>query len=479
MQQEILFARIDDEMRLLTYLTYNPRGIRKIAGRLKPEHFYRDIYQEMYRIHLECYQRDVRCSVDTMRYELTKINRLDEAVGHGQFLTMIEQAHPSSREIAQGNIESLATIIIQEAGYRNLSIVSSQIMQLAASRCDDAVSQALALVSDLALGEDSIPASTLSKELRIYIQDLRQRRIDLVEGNARGLATGYPELDALIGGLQPSSLNILAALTGLGKTAFAVNIAFNIALRAKRVFFFSLEMDNGEIVQRIISMDTEIDQYFLNRGEIDDAQMEMIEHREERLAHCDFLLDDRTYNIEDIITKASNEHAITPLDLIVVDYVQLVENSADGRKHETRAEEVAKLSRGLKRLARKLRVPVLALAQVNRLVDKQDKPPKLSDLSESAGLATNANIVMFLHTSEEELQKRKENKVFRVKVTVAKGRNARMGDADLLFAPRITKFVSAPSDENEEGEDTSFVPTLPVVMNQQTFEEYWSENNDD
>jgi replicative DNA helicase len=439
---EELFADSDAEMMLLSCLITQPRRIKKIAYRLEANHFYRDIYQCMYTIMHAMHQQGRVCTLDTLRYELKRQHRLEEAEGLGKLRDLITMGDTPQSTFQ--DVEELAETIISEATFRKLAFAATEIMDLAHKRDENALAQAQALISDIVLGADAKPSVEISDAVIEYMQTLEQRRIDLRNNIARGLPTGFVDLDRMIGGLQPAALISLAALTGYGKTSLAWQIVLNVVMNAKRALFFTLEMNIGELVQRALSLEAEVDQKLLDTGEIDGAEYRAVQARAERLKKCDLLMNDNAYSLSEIINHAKKEHAKKPLNLIVVDYIQLVENTTDGRRHETRAEEVAKLSRGLKRLARELNVPVLALAQVNRKVEERPShEPKLSDLNESGGIARDSDLVLFIYAEEEELQKREQSMPFQVWIKAAKHRNGRMGQIPLYFAPRITKFCDA------------------------------------
>lgn len=455
----LYFAKIEYEMKLLVLLLYNPRLIKKVADRLKPEHFYRDINACMYEIALDCYHANRRCTADTMRYELEKRGRLEEAVEHGQLTMLQSNAEPDSL-LTLGDIEAYATVIMEEATYRQLSFASSQIMELAAKRDPDAVQQAMEIVSDIALGIDSKPSESIADVADRYMAGLDQRRADLKNNIASGIPTGFSELDRMLGGLQPSRLYTLAALTGFGKSSFAWQVALNIGSRitmnSKRALFFSLEMDNEELVQRALSMEAEIDQKSLESGDLDEESYQRVKIALKTVKQCDLKMNDRAYTIAEITNLAKKEHAEKPLSLIVVDYVQLVESPGEKRQ-ETRAEELGKLSRGLKRLARTLKVPVLALAQVNRKVEERKSgTPMLSDINESGGIARDSDCVLFLYVDgedQENVKKRESSMTCTFYIKAAKHRNGRLGEVPLLFAPRITKFRTHPGVGFEETPD--------------------------
>jgi replicative DNA helicase len=441
MKEKLLPSNEKAEQELLANLFYNPeRLIPKVAALLKPSHFYRNCHAIAYEELLQLYTREPHCSLTSIYDHFMHNARFLEAGGQKILPEIMEGIG-----IARGNVEEYAQIIIRKATHRRLIEASAEIAGMAYEEEDEALERAQQLVFEIALGAETHTTSTLDEAISRYMTNLEQRRDDRLKGVTHGLSTGFENLDRMFdGGYSKSTLNTLAAMTGYGKTALALNIALNVVLNSKHALFFSLEMDESELVQRVLSMETEIDQGMFKSAYLDDGQMRAIKARARKLQQCDLKIDDRTYNISGIVSKAKREHARKPLDLIVVDYVQLMESATDGRKHETRAEEVAKLSRQLKRLAHELQVPVLALAQVNRKVEERAvQEPMLSDLNESGGIARDSDSVMFIWATKEELEQREQGKPFGVICKIAKHRNGRIGNAYLQFAPRITRFRDA------------------------------------
>lgn len=448
MQKEKLLANIQAEQNILSLLLAYPRSIRKVVDTLQPEHFYRDKHALVYRTMVGLYQQGRTCTTDNLWDE---IGRMDVAAQVGiTWADMLDLSN--SADAAGGNIEEYAEIVIRKATMRRLAMAAAEIASSAYAEDEDAVEKAEKLIYEIAIGSNSDSIPTFADALDSYIADLEQRMDDREHGVARGLPTGFTGVDQVIGGLQPGTLNTLAALTGFGKTAFALNVAVNVIQHAKRVLFFSLEMGRNELIQRVLAMEVPIDQMFLRDGDVSKHQLRMLKDRAQGLRQCDFNIDDQTFLLPGIKSKARQMHARKPLDLLVIDYLQMVQATPDGRaKHETRAEEIAKLSREMKRLARELNIPVLVLAQLNRDVDKrQTKEPQLSDINESGGIARDSDTVMFIYANEDEMEKRKQCQPHEVTLKIAKSRNSRTDDIQLVFSPRITKFRNDYGESSEE-----------------------------
>lgn len=442
-----ILANVEDEESILACVLCNPRSIKKIIDVLKPEHFYRDRHRTLYGIMVKLHQQQKRCSVDNIWDEVERRD-LQEDLKMNQY----ELRSWIGKAVSLQPINEYAERIMHKAMMRRLRDAGTEIVGLAYAEDEDAIERAEKLIYSVATGSGAKVTTTLGDALDRYIADLEQRIDERKQGVARGIPTGFVDVDHAIGGMQPGALYTLGALTGLGKTAWSLNVAMNVVQHSKHALFFSLEMKESELVQRIVSAETIIDQTFLRDADIDEIQLRAIKSRAIGLRKCNLEIDDSSYLLSDVKSKIRQVHARSPLDLVVLDYLQLVKTSADGRaKHETRTEEIATLSREMKRLAHELNIPILILAQLNRAVDhRQTKEPTLADINESGAIARDSDVVLFLYAVEEELEKAKQCVPYHVCLKIAKNRNGRVGEVVLQFNPRITKFRDAmgAGDEN-------------------------------
>jgi replicative DNA helicase len=426
-------ASTEAEEGVLSCLLFNPRLVARVADTLKPEYFLDDRSAHIYEAILDLYQRGKACTMPNVRDELARLGYAEERYGWN-----LEELYNSLATL--NPIGDYADSIIRTHGFR-------EGLSLAQSFADDCYNQregtferAEQQLAKIILGTESKPVTPLSQAVDRYMQAYTKRREDFKQGITPGIPTHFRDLDKLLGGLLPSRLYTLAARPSIGKTALALNITLNIIQHMKHVIFFSAEMDEDELVQRMFSMETHIDQSFLRDGDTDDAQHEDMKAIAQRLSELDMKLDDRSYLLSHIRTKSMQVHRKKPLDLIVVDYLQLLEASVEGRsRNEARNEEVSKLSKGLKKLSRELKVPVLALAQLNRKSEESDLP-QLSHLGESSSIEKDSDVVMFIHCDSTELEKRDRNEPYRLNIIVRKHRNGRIGQVPLMFRPRLTKF---------------------------------------
>jgi replicative DNA helicase len=256
-----------------------------------------------------------------------------------------------------------------------------------------------------------------------------------------GVPTGFIDLDRLLGGMQPSDLLIIAGRPGSGKTAFMISAGKNAALiHKKHVAMFSLEMSNEQLIQRLISQETGIDSQRLRTGKLEEEEWPKFTQAIEVLGDTIMFLDDTpSLTPLQLRTKCRRLHMEYKLDLILVDYLQLM---SSGIRSENRVQEVSYISRNLKMLARELHVPVLAAAQLSRAIEQRtDKEPQLSDLRESGSLEQDSDIVMFIHRPELYDQDASKKNIAQIKVS--KHRNGPTGMIELVFLSTIAKFENA------------------------------------
>jgi replicative DNA helicase len=299
-------------------------------------------------------------------------------------------------------------------------------------------------VSERRLTRDLQPIKEVLSEVYDRI-DLLYRRDD----EMYGVPTGFIDLDKLLGGMQPSDFLIIAGRPGTGKTAFMLSAAKNAAqVNKKHVAIFSLEMSNEQLITRLIAQETGIDSQRLRMGKLEEDEWPLFSHAIEVLGDTHIHLDDTPgLTPMQLRTKSRRLHLELHLDLIIVDYLQLM---STGTRIENRVQEVSNISRNLKMLARELNVPVLAAAQLSRAIEQRaDKEPQLSDLRESGSLEQDADIVMFINRPELYDQDTLKKNLAQIKV--AKHRNGPTGTIELVFLEKIAKFENAATHHYDLG----------------------------
>jgi replicative DNA helicase len=383
--EKLLPQNIEAECGVLGSILIDPEAIIQVADFLRPEDFYRDAHRAIYEVMLQLYERHEPADFITLCDELERQGKLEE-VGGASYITSLVNQVPTS-----GNIEYYGRIVERMAVLRRLIHAAGQIAAIAYEEgdADQALDKAERLIFEIGRRRLRSDFSLLSEILSEYLNKLDQ--LHERRGAIVGVPTGFSDLDRLTGGLQRSDLIILAARPSLGKTSLALSMAHNAAVRFQQtVAIFSLEMSKEQLVQRLLSMEAGVDQQRLRTGWIDDEEWERIMLATQRLAEAPIWIDDTaSISTAEMRSKARRLQAEQGVDLIIVDYLQLMQTtSGSARRNENRVQEISEISRTLKALARELNVPVLALAQLSRAVEtRQSKVPQLSDLRESGCLA--------------------------------------------------------------------------------------------
>jgi replicative DNA helicase len=394
-------------------------------GRLSPA----DLSREQHRIVLAAIARVAERSEPvgfaSVQADLASRDELD-AVGGPQFLVSLMQNVPTV-----AHAESYAAIVERTALLRRLIGSANEIGRLALTRDDAAAAvkdaqELLFAVSESTLHRDIVP---LEVALHRYAEQIDAR------GDLRvGVRTGFETLDKKTGGLQPSDLILIAGRPGLGKTSLALNIVENAAVvEHKTCALFSMEMSEMQVVQRLVSMRAEIDGNRIRRGRLSQQEFVAISAASSELQTAPIFVEESSrLNVTDILAKTRRLQAERGLDLVVIDYLQLIEGSEED---ESRVLEVARISRALKAIARELEVPVIAISQLSRQIEQRGTEPMLSDLRESGALEADADLVMFLWQKD-----RKDRDEGVVRLKLAKHRNGPTGDFDLHFQSELTRF---------------------------------------
>ena len=443
---------IEAEQSVLGSLLIDPDAIIKIGSFLKAEDFYREAHQIIYRAILALHERRLPADFVTVTDELVRQGQLD-LVGGPAYLTSLINLVPTSV-----HVEHYGRIVERTGLMRRLITAASEIAALAyeeREESDEIIDQAERILFDVSqrrLNKSLVPISDVVKTYYDHIEYLVEHRDETL-----GVPTGFLDLDRLLGGLQPSDLIIIAARPGVGKSSLATSIASNVALRSNGVVaIFTLEMSAEQLVQRMIASQTGIDSQRLRLGRIEDLEWEQFTRASGVLSEAAIFIDDSpSPSPMEIRTKSRRLAAEYDLDLIIIDYLQLMQ--AGDRRSENRVQEISYISRALKGLARELNVPVIALSQLSRAVEaRQDKRPVLSDLRESGSIEQDADIVMFIY--RDEMYDEDSDRANIADIIVAKHRNGPTDTVALRFEPKLTKFADlAMRSEDEYQGDQDYV----------------------
>jgi len=419
---------------------------------LKPECFYVESHQRIFRAMQGLATKSMPIDLLTVVEELRTREELD-ITGGPYFVTKLTNA-----VVSAANIEAHSRIILQKFIQRELIRISGEIIGDAYEDAtdvfdllDEAESKLFEITNNhLRKNFDSID-TVLVKTIQ-RIEDMRNRHEDIT-----GVPTGFASLDRVTYGWQPTDLIILAARPSVGKTAFALNLARNAALHAGKptpIAFFSLEMSAGQLVQRILSAESEIWLEKISRGKMEEHEMQQLYKKGiQRLSTAPIFIDDTAaLNIFELRAKCrrlKNKHNV---GLIIIDYLQLMSGTGENR-NSNREQEISRISRDLKGLAKKLQVPIVALSQLSREVEKRkegNKMPQLSDLRESGAIEQDADVVMFLYRPEYydiTANEFGESNKGETHVRIAKHRNGSLETIKLRALLHIQKFAEWDGDD--------------------------------
>lgn len=382
----------------------------------------------------------------TLTSELKSLKKLKE-IGGASYLTELSNFVP-----AAAHAKAYAEIVKKAATQRRLIKAGTEIISSAydgTAEVDDLVGKAeqeLFLVSDNFVRSEYRPLSELLSDAFDRIENLQKNK-----GALRGLKTGFRDIDKMTAGLQKGDLIIVGARPAMGKTTFAQNLAYNAAsINGKGVLFFSMEMASNEIVERMISSISGIDNGKIRTGNLSDEEFARIGDAMAEMAEIPIYIDDTSsMTITELRNKARRAMHDHDIGLIVIDYLQLIAGS--DRYAGNRVQEVTEISRGLKILARELSIPVVALAQLSRNVTGRDNPrPLLSDLRESGSIEQDADLVLFLHRPDYYHQNDDNYEETHItELLIAKHRHGAVGKVELYFHPELLKFMSLDKTREE------------------------------
>lgn len=457
--EKLLPQNIDAEVGVLGSIIIDPEALDKVASFLRPEDFYRDDHRIIYEGLLQLASEEgVPADFITLCDELERIGKLED-VGGASYITSLINGVPTS-----GNVEYYGHIVERTAILRRLIAVAGKIAAIAYECAEADVSGALSqsekLIFELSQRYLLGSRSDVSMEelMTLYMTILEDRYNN--RGRIVGIDTGYPDLNRLLGGFQRSDLIILAARPSMGKTALALNFAGNAARRKRKVGFFSLEMSKEQLAQRFLATASKVEQQRLRTGWIEDSDWEPLVEASDRLAELGIWIDDTPgISLMQMRSLARQWVLERGVELIIVDYLQLMTLGDSGKyesKYENRVQEVGAISRGLKMLARELKIPVIALSQLSRAVEsRQVKTPQMSDLRESGNLEQDADVIMFIYR-EEVYNEQTERKNI-ADIILAKQRNGPTGEISLYFNQGLGRFDSLDVGMANDGQEIAFV----------------------
>ncbi|EJZ83138.1 replicative DNA helicase [Slackia piriformis] len=431
-------SNIEAEKSVLAACMLNPDAIDEIATKLAPENFFRPAHQRIFEGMLELNLRHIPIDQISLAERLSAEGQL-EAVGGRPYLVEL-----ANNTLALTNWKSHTEIVKRTSVLRDLVYASTNINALAYDAPDDTN----AVIEEAEKMLFNVTQKRVSSSFQNITDLLTQAFDDIDElvnnkSHMAGVPTGFTDVDKLFWGLRGGDLLILAARPGVGKTSFALNLATNAAKSGAAVAMFSLEMGANQLVQRILCAEARVNLGQLRAGNLKEGDWNAIMNAAATLSGLELYIDDTPgLSLLEMRAKARRQLRDKKKGLIIVDYLQLMQPPST-RRDGNRAVEVAEISRGLKVLAKELDMPLLALSQLSRAVEMRGtKRPMLSDLRESGSIEQDADIVMFIDRSMDEVEAEQDGRpdLGTAELIVAKHRNGATRDITLSFNPEYTKF---------------------------------------
>jgi len=437
---------IDLEQAVLGAILLEKDAVFEVIDILSPQSFYKEEHRKIFHTILYLSSANKAIDILTVTQELKNRKELEQ-VGGPLYITQLTSFVASS-----AHIEYHARIVEQKHIQRELIRVSSEIQNKAFDESTD-VSDLLnfseAQIFNIGQGnikKESQKINTLIKEAIFQIEQASRRADSLI-----GIPSGYTKLDRITNGWQNSDLIVVAARPSMGKTAFVLSMARNMALEHNRaVAFFSLEMSSLQLINRLIVAETELPSQQIRNGKLADYQWEQLDHKIKRLVDATIFIDDTpAISIFELRAKCRRLKRQHNIDIVIIDYLQLM--TAENISKASREQEVSTISRALKSIAKELDIPIIALSQLNRAVEIRagNKRPQLSDLRESGAIEQDADMVLFIHRPDVYgfTQDENGNSLRNIaEIILAKHRNGPIGDIQLKFTKELAKFTDLEDD---------------------------------
>lgn len=452
---------VDLEEAVLGAMMLEREAVNAAIEILQPKSFYKESHQKIYSVIIELFNNSEPVDILTITNSLKQKGEL-EIVGGPYYITQL-----TNRVASAANIEFHARIIAQKYIQRELIRISTQII----SEAYDETTDVFTLLDNAEKGLFEVTEGNIRKNydsmstlIRGAIKNIESAKNH--DSNIIGVPSGFTDLDRMTSGWQPSDLIILAARPAMGKTAFALTLARNAAVDfQKAVAVFSLEMSSLQLVTRLISAESELSSEKLRSGNLRNDEIEQIHAKIGGLSEAPIFIDDTAgISVFELRAKARRLKSQHDIQLLLVDYLQLMTAGGDGKGGGNREQEISTISRSLKSIAKELNIPVIALSQLSRAVESRggDRRPQLSDLRESGSIEQDADMVMFINRPEyygitEDENGMPLNGV--ANIILAKHRNGAVGDVQLKFTSELAKFSDM---ERYDYNDDNDFGSLPV-----------------
>lgn len=446
---------VEAEAAVLGAILLDPEALPRVLHLLKPEHFYIPAHRRIYEAMLNLFERKEPYDIITVTAELRRMKQL-ETIGDQPFLSSLLDT-----VLTAAHCEEHARLVLKKAIQRQLIQTATEIVQAAyheESDAEELLEQAESKIFQLRQAGERKQFTLVSDMLMEEMERIEQARQD--KRLVTGIETGFRDLDLLTSGFQPGDFIIIAGRPGMGKTALALNIAVNAAVRISQpvpVAIFSLEMSTESLIQRLICSEARVSQQKLRRGMLNQEEYQQIVHAIGTLSEAKVYIDDSPgLNALEIRARARRLKGDHPdLGMVIIDYLQMMEIHGDRRRERNRQQEISEISRALKAMAKELNVPVVALSQLSRAPEtRQDKRPQLADLRESGALEQDADVVLLLYREaayrKKEWATLDENKRRAAELNIAKQRNGPTDTIHLVFLYECMRFETAETHYVEE-----------------------------
>ncbi len=427
---------IEAELAVIGSMLMDKEAIMISSELISGEDFYQKQYGVLFDNMVELFNEGKAVDLVTLQNRLRE-NGVPEEISNMGFVRELLANNSTSV-----NVKYYADIVYEKSVLRKLIKINEQIANecyVGADRLENILESTEKRIFDIVQRRNSGDYTPINKIVQNSI--MRVSAASKLKGNVTGIPTGFTDLDYRTSGMQKSDLVLIAARPSMGKTAFVLNIAQHMAFESgKTVAIFSLEMSSEQLVNRLLAMEARIDAQKLRNGSLEDRDWESLLESAGTIAKSKLIIDDRAVTLAEIRSKCRKFKLENDLSCVIIDYLQLM-SSGSGRSSDSRQQEISDISRGLKRLARELDVPILALSQLSRAVEQRpDHRPMLSDLRESGAIEQDADVVMFLYR-DEYYNKESELKGT-AEVIIAKQRNGPIGTVTLAWLPQYTKFAN-------------------------------------
>lgn len=443
---------LESEMAVLGSIMLRPEALNEIIDKIFVDSFYAEKHRIIYKAMLDLYNKNEPIDLLSVTTVLKEKNQL-ETVGGRNYISDLTSSVPAST-----NVKHYAGIVHKKHVLRKLVEAGEYMAETAFAESSEEVEDILDAVEKKVFAVTNTSGNQKFVSIKQSLHETWEEIEKLQEskGKLRGVPTGFPAIDNILAGLQKSDLIILAARPSIGKTTLALDMARNAATKhGASVAIFSLEMSANQLTQRMLAAEAKVNAWKLRTGKLSTEQdFSALQEALSELSKAKIYIDDQAGNsimkMKSVARRMKSEHG---LDLIVVDYLQLMVTS---KNHDSMVNQVTEISRSLKSLARELDAPVLALSQLSRAVESRGGKPRLSDLRDSGSIEQDADVVMFIHREDRAGNTRSENESTGVaEILIEKHRNGPLGIAQLYFDEKNSTFLSIEKNMDGYNEEAS------------------------